>query len=103
MKINDISMQDLEKTGFIIMKAMRTIFKYIIGITLILSIAYACSEELTTTDNILSKNQESLIKTRGWHDNRNSYDYDYGLYSFGNWDAGQHDLNYQIKIYHGFH
>ncbi len=47
------------------MKAMRTIFKYIIGITLILSIAYACSEELTTTDNILSKNQESLIKTRG--------------------------------------
>lgn len=65
MKINDISMQDLEITGFIIMNAMRTIFKYIIGITLILSIAYACSEELTTTDNILFKNQESLIKTRG--------------------------------------
>ena len=42
-------MQDLEITGFIIMKVMRTIFK------------------------------------------------------FGNWDAGQHDLNYQIKIYHGFH
>ena len=65
MKINDISMQDLEITGFIIMKVMRTIFKYIIGGTLILSIVYACSEELTMSDNTSPVNQESVIKTRG--------------------------------------
>ena len=39
----------------------------------------------------------------GWHDNQNSNDYDNALYSFGNWNVGQNNLNYQVKIYHNFH